>query len=206
MSGCHNFGNQAVAAAGGGGGYAAAGGGGGGKSHNPRVVGPLERLTPLQEFFISTLESGNQEKINGVFRETVGAAIGSDNKRSSNLLKFLRVLLHQGNTALPETLSSYLANKRKGWTWERALIWLINHAKKGTVFSVTDCLPGCTVMKPPEVPPHNPSWESLVETFKNFGRGTVAELQVLLRFGYTPSDQGRMNALMTRNRPGTRRR
>lgn len=173
----------------------------------PIVVGEKDKLTPLQRVLIGLSENRDgEERARWLsLDDTEGAAIGSDNKRSQNLLNLLKTLERQGQP-FPQTLSLYLALLGKGWTPERALIWLANLAQRGTVFRVADGnTPDGFQMFPPEDPPPAPSLESLRETFNDSGRGTAAELAVLLRFGYTPSNRGRMRALMNRNRPGARR-
>lgn len=158
----------------------------------PTVVG--KNLTPLQQemllrgsIFFETGEAGY-------------AAIGSDNRRSRNLLNLLIKKMNDGE-ALPKTLCFYLARQCKRWTPKRALIWVAKLAQKGTRFLVADGEDGGFQMKRAQVR-ENPSLSELEEIFEKFGKGTVAELMVLRRFCYTSSNEDRLLALVNKKNRG----
>jgi uncharacterized membrane protein YgcG len=156
------------------------------------VVG--KNLTPLQK---EMLRQGSRFFETGIADY---AAIGSDNRRSRNLLNLLIQKKNDGE-ALPKTLSFYLATNRKKWTPKRALIWIAKLAQKGTRFLVADGEDGGFQMERTSVR-KSPSFPELEEIFEKFGKGTVAELMVLRRFGYVPSSESRMDALVNKKKRG----
>lgn len=168
-----------------------------GQPLDPRMVDP--KPTPVQQEISAIIGQGGMRMQRWLLQRRGTAAIGGDNRNNRNLLDLLR-RLEQLGIDIPQTLSQWLALNRTRWGPQGALRWLAQAAGQHLGFYVADGVRGGFQMHPPSGS-LRPSYDLLVQEFNRFGRGTVAELKVLLLFGYTPSDEGRMNTLLMKNRP-----